>query len=166
MNLFSRCTLAAFTLALAFADDQKPVIISALPDASVNPTQITITGNHLGNGKPLVTLDSFRLMVVTFTSISVTTLLPVGLKPGSYLLTSSPTAKTTKIRPRPLTSPSEPPDRKAIRAIPESPAHPGSSAHLALKDLPDRKDLREQPVRAMFTPSQRPACLFAFCPSR
>ena len=90
MNLLSRCTLAAFTLALAFADDQKPVIVSAFPDATINPTQLTITGNNLGTGKPLVTLDSFRLMVMTFTSTSVTALLPVGVKPGSYLLTLQP----------------------------------------------------------------------------
>jgi hypothetical protein len=74
-------------LVAALADEEnKPVVITALPDSSVNPTQLTITGNHLGSGKPLVTLDSLRLLVVTFTSTSVTALLPAGLKPGSYLL--------------------------------------------------------------------------------
>jgi len=90
MNLFSRLALLAVTLAAAFADDQKPVILSALPDATVNPTQLTITGNNLGGGKPLVTLDSIRLLVATFTATSVTALLPVGLKPGSYLLILQP----------------------------------------------------------------------------
>src|SRR5437868_2485717 len=90
MKLLSRYTLAAFTLALAFADDQKPVIVSALPDATINPAQLTITGNNLGSGKPLVTLESIRLLVATFTSTSVTALLPMGLKPGSYLLILQP----------------------------------------------------------------------------
>ena len=90
MNLLSRFVLAAVALSAAFADDQKPVIISVVPDLSINPTQLTITGNNLGNGKPLVTLDSIRLLVATFTSTSVTALLPVGLKPGSYLLILQP----------------------------------------------------------------------------
>ena len=75
-----------------FADeeDHKPVIIAAMPDASVNPTQLTITGQNLGNSKPLVTLDSFPLLVTGFTSTIVTVWLPKGLKPGSYLLTLEP----------------------------------------------------------------------------
>jgi hypothetical protein len=90
MQVLFKCALVAAALTAAFAEDQKPVIISALPDASVNPTQLTITGNNLGSGKPLVTLDSFRLLVATFTSTSVTALLPAGLKPGSYLLILQP----------------------------------------------------------------------------
>jgi hypothetical protein len=90
MQVLFKCALVAAALTAALAEDQKPVIISALPDASVNPTQLTITGNNLGSGKPLVTLDSFRLLVATFTSTSVTALLPAGLRPGSYLLIVQP----------------------------------------------------------------------------
>ena len=78
------------TALLADEDDQGPVIIAALPDSSVNPTQLTITGKNLGSSKPLVTLDSFPLLVLTFTSSSVTVWLPAGLKPGSYLLKLEP----------------------------------------------------------------------------
>ena len=94
MNLLSRFVLAAVALSAAFADDQKPVIISVVPDLSINPTQLTITGNNLGSGKPLVTLDSILLLVATFTSTSVTALLPVGLKPGSYLLILQPNGES------------------------------------------------------------------------
>ncbi len=73
----------------ALADDQKhdPLILAAVPDSSVSPTQLTIMGENFGTLKPAVTLDSIPLTVVNFGSTSVTALLPAGLTPGSYLLT-------------------------------------------------------------------------------
>lgn len=72
---------------LGLAEDaSRPLIVAAVPDSSLNPTQLAITGQNFGNGKPVVTLDAIPLVVVTFTPVAVTVLLPAGLKPGSYLL--------------------------------------------------------------------------------
>ena len=67
-------------------DEQKPVILSALPDSSVSPAQLIISGRNFGSSKPRVTLDSIPLEVVTFTSTIVAALLPPQFRPGSYLL--------------------------------------------------------------------------------
>jgi hypothetical protein len=75
----------------------KPVIIAALADSSVNPTQLTITGQNLGTAKPFVTLDSLPLVVASFTSTTVTVWLHAGLNPGSYLLTLEPNGHSAKV---------------------------------------------------------------------
>lgn len=76
---------------VVFADEGgRPVILAALPDSSVDPTQLTITGQNFGASKPVVALDSIPLVVVGFTSTTVIVWLPAGLKPGSYLLTLDP----------------------------------------------------------------------------
>jgi hypothetical protein len=100
---FSKALAAAALLNLAMAatvpsdDEQKPAIISAIPDSAVNPTQLTIAGQNLGRSKPLVNLDSIPLAVVGFTATAVTALLPPGLGPGSYLLTLEPNGHTDAI---------------------------------------------------------------------
>src|SRR4030088_1674528 len=90
--------LLYLSVAAAFAEEEsKPVVVAAVPDASINPTQLTITGKHLGTAKPLVTLGSISLGVVGFTPTVVTALLPLGLKPGSYLLTLEPDGHSDKV---------------------------------------------------------------------
>jgi hypothetical protein len=85
------------TVIFADEEDRKPVIIAALPDSSVNPTQLTITGQNLGTAKPFVTLDSLPLVVASFTSTTVTVWLHAGLNPGSYLLTLEPNGHSAKV---------------------------------------------------------------------
>jgi len=87
----------AVTVVFADEEDRKPVIIAAVPDSTANPTQLTITGQNFGASKPLVTLDSFPLLVTTFTSANVTVWLPAGLKPGSYRLTLEPNGHSDKL---------------------------------------------------------------------
>src|SRR5947208_825840 len=62
----------AVTVVFADEEDRKPVIIAAVPDSPVAPAQLTISGQNFGVAKPLVTLDSFPLLVATFTSTNVT----------------------------------------------------------------------------------------------
>lgn len=83
--------------ALADEEESKPIIIAAIPDSSVNPTQLTITGRNLGTSKPIVTLDSIPLSVIGFTSTVVTVWLQAGLSPGSYRLTLEPNGHSAKI---------------------------------------------------------------------
>ena len=87
----------AGTVVFADEEDRKPVIIAAVPDSPVAPAQLTISGQNFGAAKPLVTLDSFPLLVVTFTSTNVTVWLPAGLKPGSYRLTLEPNGHSDKL---------------------------------------------------------------------
>jgi hypothetical protein len=91
--------LLHFCATAVFADeeDQRPVIVAAIPDSSVNPPLLTITGQNFGNSKPFVTLDSFPLSVVSFTPTSVIVLLHTGLKPGSYLLVLQPNGHSEKV---------------------------------------------------------------------
>jgi hypothetical protein len=85
------------TVVIADEEDQKPIIIAALPDSPVNPAQLTIAGKNFGTSKPFVTLDSLPLLVTSFTSTIVNVLLPMGLKPGSYLLTLQPNGHGEKL---------------------------------------------------------------------
>jgi len=87
----------AITVGFADEEDRKPVIIAAVPDSPVTPAHLTISGQNFGASKPLVTLDSFPLLVATFTSTSVTVWLPAGLKPGSYRLTLEPNGHSEKL---------------------------------------------------------------------
>jgi hypothetical protein len=89
------CVLLHGSLAvgLAMEDEPDPVILAAVPDSSVNLKQLTITGEAFGSAKPLVTLDSLPLTVVSFTSTVVTAFLPQGLRPGSYLLALAPNGR-------------------------------------------------------------------------
>ena len=89
-----RCAVAlalvlplVLTVALADDDQHEPLILTAVPDSSASPTQLTITGENFGTLKPVVTLDLIPLTVVSFGSTAVTALLPAGLTPGTYLLT-------------------------------------------------------------------------------
>lgn len=49
-------------------------------------TQITIDGNHFGNGTPKVFLGATELTVTTHSDTSITADLPAGIAAGSYLL--------------------------------------------------------------------------------
>jgi hypothetical protein len=131
----------------ALADEEnKPVIIAALPDSSFNPTQLTITGNQLGTGKPFVTLDSFRLLVVTFTSTSVTALLPAGLKPSSYLLILQSDGEDDKKATSDVTLGAAGP-----QGDPGAPGPIGPVGPPGPKDLPDHRGLPGQVARVMCT---------------
>jgi Collagen triple helix repeat (20 copies)/IPT/TIG domain len=71
--------------------DKKPLIISVVPDFISNPTQLTIAGLSFGETKPIVTLNSIPVEVVTFTPTLVTVLVPGNTPPGVYLLTLTST---------------------------------------------------------------------------
>jgi len=63
-----------------------PVITGVTADYAISPATITITGRNFGSLTPTVTLDGATLVVSTYTSTSVTALLPANLAPGSYQL--------------------------------------------------------------------------------
>ena len=90
--------LLSATISLAFAEDSdsKAVILSATPDTSVSPAQLTIAGKNLGNARPSLKLAGQPLAVASFTSAAVTADLPAGLSPGSYLLTLDPSGRGEK----------------------------------------------------------------------
>ena len=91
--------LLHLSMTVAFADDEgpAPVIIAAITDSPLNPTQLIITGRNLGTSKPVVTLDAIPLTVVGFTPTVVTVWLQPGLNPGSYLLTLEPNGHSDKL---------------------------------------------------------------------
>jgi len=66
--------------------DKKPLIISVVPDFISNPTQLTIAGLNFGETKPIVTLDSIPVNILTFSPTLVTVLIPSNTPPGGYLL--------------------------------------------------------------------------------
>jgi IPT/TIG domain len=134
-------------------DEQKPVILSALPDSSVSPAQLIMSGRNFGSSKPTVTLDSTPLEVVTFTSTIVEALLPPQFRSGSTFWSSSG-ADTASIR-RHLILRWEPQDRKETRA---------TLAHKALQDPldpPGLRDRRAPTVRAMSFPFPQPPSTYA-----
>jgi hypothetical protein len=68
------------------AANSLPLIIGAVPDFGVNPTQLTISGSNFGTTQPLVSLDGLPLTVMSFTDTVVVVSLPASLAPGSYQL--------------------------------------------------------------------------------
>src|ERR1700733_10118776 len=70
----------------ALGADALPVIISAIPDTTVNPTQLTIQGLNLGPDQPQVSFNGVPLTLSSFTPTMVVAFLPANLRPGSYLL--------------------------------------------------------------------------------
>jgi hypothetical protein len=75
-----------FVGVLSAADAQRPNILSAVPNLSVSPAQLTVTGENFGSVRPVVLLDGLPLTVVTFSSTAVTAFLPANLRPATYLL--------------------------------------------------------------------------------
>src|ERR1019366_825476 len=61
-----------------------PVITAVTANYSINQPTITIAGGYFGTSAPGVTLNAAPLVVATYTSTSVTALLPANLSPGSY----------------------------------------------------------------------------------
>jgi hypothetical protein len=98
-NYLAAIAMLSVPLATAFGDDSgnNPVILAALPGFSVNPTQLSITGQDFGISKPAVTLDGVPLTVISFTSTAVAAWLPTGLRPGSYRLSLQPDGHGEKL---------------------------------------------------------------------
>jgi hypothetical protein len=79
--------LLSATISVAFAaDDTRLVILAAVPDSTVSPAHLVVTGTNLGNRRPIVTLNAEPLAVTSFSSNSVTAVLP-ALSAGTYSLT-------------------------------------------------------------------------------
>jgi hypothetical protein len=69
------------------ANSPKPEIVAAIPDFTVNRTQVTIRGGDFGATRPLVLLESTSLSVILYTPTAITAWLPASTPPGTYLLT-------------------------------------------------------------------------------
>jgi hypothetical protein len=146
----------AATVVLADEEDRNPVIVAAMPDSSVNPTQLKISGQNLGASKPLVTLDSVPLSVVGVTSAIVTVWLHAGLKPGSYRLTLEPNGHSERLAEFDVALGAIGP--KADRG---DPGPRGLRDRWVLLEHKGRRDRRAQAVRATFTPLPHRAWVFA-----
>lgn len=90
---FACSVLLGLASLCAAEDDNQAAISAAIPDAAVNPTQLTIKGQNFGSVRPNVTLEGIPLSVLTFSPAVVTALLPSGLKPGTYFLVLEPNGR-------------------------------------------------------------------------
>lgn len=100
-SIRTRAAIAALALALAalpsLADSSKDPVIAEVRANAAN-TALTISGANLDGGLPRVTLgvSATPLAVTSASSTQLVAQLPVGLAPGSYLLTLSIARKKDK----------------------------------------------------------------------
>ena len=91
--MFTRLRLVGFlVIVLAAAGPlaaQTPTFLNATINYSTSPNQVTITGNYFSKngGAPMVVLNGQSLVVVSFTNTTIVANLPLGLAPGTYVLT-------------------------------------------------------------------------------
>jgi hypothetical protein len=85
-NLLALCVAGALFAASTpgFADSSHA---PAITEAHADGAMLRITGLELAGGTPKLTLGSAELSIVSATATHIDALLPVGVAPGSYLLT-------------------------------------------------------------------------------